>query len=224
MKAENVSLIFYSHSSYSDLWEIFTSSVEEFCGIEFKEYLFLTDSGEIQAKYKRSLYKNEEEYSKRVLSALNEIDTEFVIVHHEDMFFHAPVDTEKFLTSVNTLKEHEDISFIKYLKAGSPSDINRLSRYRDERDFYLIKSDFDYVFTVQPNLWRVGDLKKLLQEFDLNGWKLETDTRGYCRSNNTQGLCYFTGEEGKRGMFHWDSIVYPTVNAISKGKWITSEY
>ena len=224
MKVSNTSLIFYSHSSYSDLWEVFTSSVEEFCDIEFTEYYFLTDHGECTPKYKKVIYENEQEYSKRILNALNQVKTEFVIVHHEDMFFQDKVNNDMFSNSIDKLKEYEEISFIKYLKAGTPSDINRLSRYKEERDFYLIKSNFDYVFTVQPNLWRVEDLKKILEEFNLNGWQMETDTQQYCRRKNLQGLCYFTGKENKRGMFHWDSIVYPTVNAISKGKWITSEY
>jgi len=223
-KVDDVSLVFYSHSTYNDLWDIFTSSVEQFLNMNFEKFYFLCDEGDIGGKYIHCKYDNNAQYSKRLLSVVEKIDTKFVIVHHEDHFFHGPVDVDRFLLSKKVLAENPTISFIKYAKAGTPWDILRLSQYSYYKDFNLIRSDFDYVYTVQPNLWKTENLKKFLSNFDLNGWQMETDTKEYCAVNNIQGLCYYTGTEVKRGTLHWDSSIYPTINAISKGKWTTSQY
>ena len=221
-QVDDVSLVFYSHSTYSDLWDIFVSSVDKYLTMEFKKYHFLCDEGQVDDKYETHHY--DVQYSKRLLSVIEKVETEFVVVHHEDHFFHAPVNEEKFLISKNVLKQNDDISFIKYAKAGTPMDIMRLSQHKNYKNFNLIRSDFDYVYTVQPNLWKTSRLKEILNRFDLNGWKLETDTREYCVLNNIQGLCYYSGNERQRGKMHWDSSVYPTINAISKGKWTISHY
>jgi len=42
---------------------------------------------------------------------------------------------------------------------------------------------------------------------------------------NFKSCYYFDGTESKRGMFHWDSNIYPYFNsAITKGKWNLSDY
>ena len=36
---------------------------------------------------------------------------------------------------------------------------------------------------------------------------------------------YYTGSEKKRGMYHWDSTIYPYfATAVVKGKWNFSDY
>ena len=59
----------------------------------------------------------------------------------------------------------------------------------------------------------------------LNIWEFEAQVQSFCREQDYNCFYSFAGTERKRGLFHWDSDIYPAIcTAIFKGKWTMTEY
>ena len=56
-------------------------------------------------------------------------------------------------------------------------------------------------------------------------WEFENNSNSLMQYLNYSSCYYHEGTENKRGMFHWDSIIYPYIaTAVVKGKWDYESY
>jgi hypothetical protein len=223
---KDVAIIMYSHSEYSDAWQMFFGQAKKYLSDIKKKYI-LTDKALdlIPDDWAVIEYKNEDSYSKRVASCLQEVEEEYCIFHHEDMPLYKAPDIRKLKEFKDFLDEEEDISYIKLVKGGLYPDNHVDVKYKDCDNLFSLDEGGNFVFAVQPSLWKTEDLLKLYKITKINHiGEFETNATEICRYMKIKGLYCYMGED-KRGMFHWDSNVYPYIcTAISKGKWNTSEY
>ena len=228
---ENVSFIIYSHSSYSDLWEVFFERTQKHLGYECSEYfLFVDEVPEnkkevIPSNFKVVQYSNDQTYPERLLTCLEKVQTECFLFHHEDMILFKDVDKDIF-TEYVALMHSQDIDFIKLLKGGAPQDTIADRPHEGCSSLRHTPENAQYVVAIQPSLWNKQSLVKLLENHKkLNIWEFEAQVQTYCRENNYNSFYSYIGTERKRGLFHWDSDVYPAIcTAIFKGKWTMTEY
>ena len=69
-------------------------------------------------------------------------------------------------------------------------------------------------------------MKKIFENSDAENNRFVQEYIGnvLCKNLNINGLLCYTGEP-KRGIYHYDSYVFPIIaTAITKGKWNVSEY
>ncbi len=112
-------------------------------------------------------------------------------------------------------------SFVKLIRGGNGEGKS------DEvfSELKKIDSTFDYIFAIQPSIWKTSKLIELLEHSGGDSiWEFEIAAQKTCRDRNIFG--YYVDDGGiKRGRFHWDSKVYPYIaTAVVKGKWNTKEY
>ena len=102
------SLVFYSHSDYSDAWGPMFGQTDKYYDKSYKKYLFVNE-GEYEIPDDWTLIKYDDTlpYQQRVASCLEKLDSEDKIVfHHEDMFLFSEPDFEK-LSEIDRMIEDE---------------------------------------------------------------------------------------------------------------------
>ena len=218
----DLSIVMYSHSEYSDVWKMFFGQINEhFHGTAIKKYI-IADKGMDKVPETWNLIQYDEAlpYNKRVAQGLDEIDTEYCIFHHEDMPLYSRPDFVK-LDLCKKLLEEDDLDYIKLIKGGESRDIP----YKEHDGLFKIPHNSQYIFAVQPTLWKVDSLKLVYEKTMVDSIRdFEPRAQEVCKYFKINGLYTHNGEP-KRGEFHWDTDVYPYVaTAIVKGKWNLSQY
>jgi len=212
-------IIVYTHTDVSDVWSPFFGQTSEYLS-DFKKYIFINSNSDlIPNDYITCVYDDNEVYRKRFLSCLRQIDDEYVIIHHEDMFLYDKPDIDRLINYKNRLTNQ--YSFIKLIRGGNGEGQS------DEvyPELKKIDKSFDYIFAIQPTIWKTDKLIELLEYSGGDSiWEFEIAAQKTCKDRNILG--YYVDDGGiKRGRLHWDSKVYPYIaTAVVKGKWNTKEY
>lgn len=224
---KNTAIIMYSHSDYSDVWPIFFTQTDKYFQ-DTKKYVFVDKHVDnIPSDWQTILYNANDTYDRRVESCLEQVDEEYCIFHHEDMPLYEEPRYD-LLDSFRRILENEsdEVSYIKLIKGGIYADDHKHDRFEPHRDLYKIENNHPtYMFAVQPSIWRTEDLLAVYSETDIDHiHEFESMASQACKQLDIFGLYCYHGEN-KRGLYHWDSSVYPYIaTAIVKGKWNMSEY
>lgn len=218
---KNISIIVYTHTDYKDVWPPFFGQAKKWLPDDYKKYIFVNKlDKDIPKDYIVKTYDDSKIYTKRFAHCLAQVDTEFCILHHEDMFLYGAPQIDKIVEYSKILTE-EGYDFVKLIKGGETRDIP----FKDYTDLKVIPQNSNWIFAIQPTLWKTDKLLQLYSHAEGDTiWKFETQSQKWCKANNIKGL--YSHKDGKqRGKFHWDSVVYPYVaTAIVKGKWNLREY
>lgn len=218
---DNLAFVLYSHSSLEWILQTFVGQQQECFPINCPKYLFYDKYLDLP-EYKYLQYSNEDKYSKRLLTCLDQIDEEFVLIHHEDMIFFDDVDMDHFSYYLEVMRT-SDVSYIKLLKGG----LSQKPAQSYMEGIYVLQDDEPYKYAVQPAIWRKSDLLNILKHFD-NCSIYDLEVGGVAKYMFEKGYkCLFTYNEGdrKRGMYHWDNSKYPFIaTALNKGEWNMVEY
>tara|TARA_B100000131_G_scaffold249469_1_gene242761 strand:+ start:4658 stop:5395 length:738 start_codon:yes stop_codon:yes gene_type:complete len=222
----DIPVICYSHSEYSDVWDIHFGQLNKNLPTSNK-YLFTNDvNRDISDDIKVILYDDKLSYSKRVLSCLEQLEDDIVLFQHEDMILYDGVEVNKLNSIIDFLKEY-DIDYVKLIKGGHNDDI-KLENMPIDNLYYIPHRDLS--FAIQPTLWKIDKLKDICKNAEQSSLvgnvavgNFELSASEYINNSDIKGLYWYSGEK-KRGMYHWDSKIYPYGNMIFKGKWVYSEY
>jgi hypothetical protein len=228
MIENNIAFICYSHSEYSDVWDMFFGQLDKYLP-NIKKYLFTDKVNKIIADDINVItYDDKLSYSDRVSYCLSSIDEEICLFHHEDMVLYNSPDLES-LNKLYELLINYNIDYIKLLKGGHIEDI-KLEDIPINSLYYIPHTGYKLSFAIQPTLWKVNKLLEVYKNSStttLTGNKaagnFELSASDYINNSDILGLYWFNNET-KRGAHHYNSSVYPHGNFISKGKWVYSEY
>ena len=211
-------ILLYTHSDYSWVWEYWHQQTDKFLG-NFKKICLLNSNSSFREDYHVIKYDDKLIYKDRILSCLNNInDEEIVLFCHEDMFLYDKPNYE-ILTQYIDLIKNEKCSLIKLIRAFEnlqSSDIHE----------NLLKNSYKQLFSIQPTLLKIKTLKYIYKNVPgKNIWEFEANTsKEYL--NDLISLCSFVqNKDKKRGKFHYDSSIYPYIcTSVVKGKWNFKEY
>jgi hypothetical protein len=212
---KDITLLMYSHSSYSDVWGPFFKQAEKYTP-EYKKALFSNDDvGKTPKNWSFIKYEDSCTYS-----CLEHIDTELCFLHHEDMFLYA-MPNKELMAVYEDVVLNDNIDFIRLLRSVDNPSFN----YKGISSLYPIPHYSQYFFSVQPSICKTESLKKIYKNTKINHiHDFELNVQQVCRNLDMKGLFHYNNEP-KRGMYHYDSSVYPYVaTAIVKGKWNMSDY
>lgn len=213
------SIVLYTHTDVKDVWSPFFGQTEKYLKDYNKYILVNKDDESIPSNYTKVYYNDSSRYIDRLIETLEQINEDYVLYQHEDMFLYDKPDTK--LLNDFTSKITDDKPFIRLMRGGNgvgPSDV-------DFKDLKLMDTSFQYIFAIQPTIWRRDKLIELLKNTEGRDiWDFEVKAQKTCRDRNMIGY-YIDDGSPKRGKSHWDSKIYPYIaTAISKGKWNVKEY
>lgn len=222
---KNTAFILYSHEDYNDAWSIFIGETAKHFRPDIQKYFFVDSGAHIPSGisdrgYRIIRYNEDKSYPERMLECLSQVEEEYVIIHHEDMFLSGPVDVDEIKKYLEVM-ESDGVDFIKLIKGGVAKEVP----YKDSGTLFEIPLDSEYVFVIQPSIFKKAFLERLYARFCTKSiWQLETDTRGWCREQGVKALyCFRNGIQ--KGRDHYDSDIYPFIaTGILKGKWNMREY
>jgi hypothetical protein len=186
-----------------------------------KIYIFVNKlSAEFPASWVQIVYDDTLRYQERFSSCLMQVEEEVVLFNHEDMvLYDAPDYTE--LERLSGIVENGGIDILKLFRGEASNNMatNRIYHniYENVNGLY---------FAIQPSLCKKSKLLKVYQCTPGDTlWEFETNAGTVTRYQKIKSCMYYKGNEPKRGLYHWDSEIYPYVaTSVVKGKWNMSEY
>lgn len=215
------SLVFYSHFDYSDVWPLLFKQTDKYYP-NHKKYLFtnkandLVPEGWIVVKYDENL-----SYQKRVFECLKSVEEEILIFSHEDMVLYAEPDYIE-IEKLSKLLKISDIDIIKLIRAEYTQEPYRKQYLYNN----VYENPYNLYFAIQPSLCKKNKLSKIYE--DTGGktiWEFESESSRTALVNRIKSCMYYRGTENKKGLYHWDSEIYPYIaTAIVKGKWNFESY
>ena len=211
-------ILLYTHSDYSWVWKYWHQQTDKFLQ-DFDKICLLNSNSSFRDDYLVIKYNDELTYKNRVLSCLNDIDdNEIVLFCHEDMFLYKKPNFEIIDEYINLIK-NDNCEVIKLIRAFENLDKSNLHEK-------LFKNPDKQLFSIQPTIIKVKTLKHIYKTVPGdNIWEFEANTsKKYLK--DLISLCSFDPDvDKKRGKFHYDSSVYPYIcTAVIKGKWNFKEY
>lgn len=190
MNNSKVSILVSSCDKYYEAWMPFFTLLNKYwVECNFPKYL-LTESSSYTDFDVKTINCQSNEWSSRLLYALDKIDTEYVLFLLEDFFIMGTVDNEAIKRYVSYLDNDENMSVI-YLKTIAGQKTTS-SEYPE-----LIKMEAGkkYYMNFQAALWRRKDLMGIIKP-GLSPWDIEEELSRsmepgdfYCVKNSSYTDC-----------------------------------
>lgn len=219
-------LVVYTHSSYSDVLEVFVGEFSRYWNAYFS-LIIACDAdglGDVKAVCEQTsatitsfiCYDDSVEYSLRVQQVMAQlIDHQYVIFLHEDMVPTAKPDMAVLDELRNYLIVH-DLSFLSITRNTTYESKKRVSKN-------ISCSSTGYRYVVQPSFLCPPAWIKQLSTLPrpMNIWQLE---EFFKTSPDTVYFCD-QPESLLRGEAHYETLSLPHIStAITKGRWNFREY
>lgn len=207
----NVPVVVYTHTDMKDVWPMFFGQLKKYVG-DAKIYVAVNEDDSYLSDYIRIIYDDSKKYTERWKQILPQISEEVILFLHEDMILFDSINIQ-FIEKYFTYVKNKEASSIKLILAG---DIFTQSTFENT----LVQNEYSK-FSIQPTIvTKEVFLTTLNNVSELNIWEFE-------QAILSTGKDYMVriGGEKKRGLYHYDSLVFPYIaTAINKGKWNYSEY
>lgn len=206
-------LVIYTHTDMEDIWPVFFDTIKEYMS-DYKTYVFVNKhSDSIPSNFIQVHYDDSLKYTERLHGCIQIVKEDVILFTHEDMILYST-------PNYDLLKRYEG-----YVENGKANGIKLISSTpnnffeKSKLDETLVTSGFSK-FSIQPTILRKETFSSLFENKSYSIWEFEDQV-------DEAELHFMSriGGEKKRGIYHYDSSVYPYIaTAINKGKWNISEY
>tara|TARA_A100001515_G_scaffold143525_1_gene144870 strand:+ start:3080 stop:3793 length:714 start_codon:yes stop_codon:yes gene_type:complete len=211
--------VFYSHYDYSDIWPLMFGQSKKYLNDKKKYFITNKINDKLSDDWNVIYYDENMSYQERVYNSLKRINEEIIIFHHEDMFLLNEPNWNVMKRLINSVNE-DKVDLIKLIKA-SYNENTHIAKQKN-----LFHNPHNLLFSIQPTVIKKDKLIKIYKYTKgQNIWEFENNSNSLMQYLNYSSCYYHEGTENKRGMFHWDSVVYPYIaTAVVKGKWDYESY
>tara|TARA_B100001094_G_scaffold113793_1_gene109816 strand:+ start:1346 stop:2017 length:672 start_codon:yes stop_codon:yes gene_type:complete len=185
-----------------------------------KKYLVTNETqGQVINNWTVINYDDKKPYQQRVYESLEKIKEDVVVFHHEDMFLMKEPEWKTIDKLVNLVNE-DKVDLIRLTKGSYDNSVH------DKFDEHLFYSPKNLLFSLQPTIIKKEKLIKIFKYTKgQNIWQFEANSNSLLEFLKYRSCYYYQGIENKRGLYHWDSIIYPYIaTAVVKGKWDYQSY
>ena len=164
----DVSLLIVGYDPYKDVWDHYFELLERYWPERPKTYLA---TNELTPDYNNVTVipaGKDAEWSKKVIVALEQIDTPFVVLLLEDFFTTRPVDSSK-LAELLTYMKKDNLNYCKLLNQSKIKG----KIYDGKKYIRITNSDDEYGISLQPSIWRKEFLSETVGTENYNAWIFE---------------------------------------------------
>jgi len=204
-------IVVYTHTDMKDIWPMFFGQLKKYIS-NTKVYVAINQNDSYLSDYIQILYDDNKKYTERWKQILPQISEKIILFLHEDMILFNSIKVDYIKKYYNYIKNNE-VNSIKLILAGDTFSESSI-------DSTLVYNDYSK-FSIQPTIvTKEFFLTTLNSVGQLNIWEFEQAV-----SPNGRDYMVRIGSEKKRGLYHYDSLVFPYIaTAINKGKWNLIEY
>jgi hypothetical protein len=204
-------IIVYTHTDMKDIWPMFFGQLKKYIG-DTKVYVAVNEDDTQLSDYIRIIYDDKKEYTERWKEILDKVEEETFMFMHEDMILFDKLNFQMLEKCIGYVND-EMLDSVKLILAGDTFIESTI-------DITLVTNQYSK-FSIQPTITRKGVFKEKVNTISpLNIWEFE-------EAITTTGRDFMVrvGGERKRGLYHYDSLIFPYIaTAINKGKWNLIEY
>ena len=194
------SILVMSSDGYSDLWEPFASSFKRYWSDCPAQIYLATESMESDNILFKSIKCGKEMvWTERLGCALNQIDTDYLIMLCEDYLLYDVVNNREIDELMNMAKAYKAGNL--RLVPNPKSD----RRFAENKDFFTYEKEVPYRISMQAGIWAKDYLMKYAN--------LNTNIRGFERLGSQRSNLY------NDPILTTERHVFPFVDSINKGKW-----
>lgn len=227
MSLGNFTILVYTHSEYSFLWKPFINLMQKYCEKGIPIHFLYNSCSDVNtvnslvpSEWVKHTYNNNTIWSRRVLDALNKINTKYVLYLHEDW---VPIGDIKIKIIKDMMefmdKKNADI-LLSYMICGRlHSKYLQSSEEFSNYENYSFFKEIDHCF--QPAIWKKSTLEELCQLNKRVNQNEDSDTRKLmCKKN-----CYCIQHVKTINTIGTsNSLFYPHMHAIHHGLWTFKRY
>jgi hypothetical protein len=207
-----VPILTYTHSDYEDVCKLQLHQLQKY--LPNQEVIFASNKPlKFESDYYSSIYYDDsKKYTDRLKEILTQVGDRIILFQHEDMILYNQVNVD----IVNKYVDYVNNGLANGIKMNYIKSDDIVSSFDDT----LISNSYSK-FSVQPTIIKSSTLLDLIDTMEsLDIWEFEKNVPII---DNMYVAKY--GNVRKRGILHYDSLVYPYIaTAINKGKWNMSEY
>lgn len=207
----NLPIVVYTHTDMKDIWPMFFGQLKKYVS-NTKIYVAVNEDDSYLSDYTIVKYDDSKVYTERWKQILPQISEEVILFLHEDMILFDSIKPDYIKKYFEYVKNGE-VNSIKLILAGEYFSESSI-------DSTLVFNEYSK-FSIQPTIVTKEFFTNVLNSVDeLNIWEFEQAIAGTGRDYMVR-----IGGEKKRGLYHYDSLVFPYIaTAINKGKWNLNEY
>ena len=227
MQIQDLKWITHTHTDCYDVCKIYDGEMpSKLWGDQFWENHYYLINSEYKSKKeelklsgKFFYYEDYLFYPLRLLNILSNINSEIIVLDHEDMILYDKANLDEINKALNLI-EKKNLDSIRFIK-----NINAKYNKIENSQVEIIDKKSEWIFSIQPSIWRRDSLISVLRRnLNVNIWQLEYKSQKVVRKLGIN-IGVLAGDGKKRGKFHCDSEYYPFIaTALFKGKWTISEY
>ena len=226
-----ISLIINTVTKNKDVWPMFFGQLEKHLpkNIFNEKHIFVNHCDEnFPSDYKVSYFEADKVYREQFVSCIGNVSDQYCVYISEDYILYNDMRSDLIEGFVKVLNNNEELSFVRFLRGGV---VDLMHRYDSYVNLYKLYNYMPYFYTNQAALWKTKDLHKIhdcgpnlhIANKDAEN-SFEFQASKTCEKLGMSGVFYYNGES-KRGMYHYDSEIFPHIStALVKGKWNMSEY
>ena len=204
-------IVVYTHTDMKDIWPMFFGQLKKYVN-DTKIYVAINEDDTQLSDYIRIIYDDSKKYTERWKEILPQISEDIILFLHEDMILFDSIKPE-YIKKYFTYIKNGEANSIKLILAGEYFSESSI-------DSTLVFNEYSK-FSIQPTIVSKDVFLTTIDNCGvLNIWEFEQQIP-------TTGRDYMVriGGEKKRGIYHYDSLVFPYIaTAINKGKWNLNEY
>jgi hypothetical protein len=217
-------LVIYSHSSYSDCWDMVINQAKKFMPKNCTTIILLSEDSEnsknifaklnLGERIKLKTYQDSQTYTERLRTSFEDLSKKWEILYfiHEDMPLYAPVDGHY----LNALLHYFSNSQEFYIKLIDTTSVDKKFDHPVFPDLKWNAGGFS--ISVQPSLMKAKGMISFLTNFKCSIYDFE----------KIISKCYFKASAVAGQKLVGYALInerFPhVVTAISKGKWVISQW
>ena len=211
---EDLRMVVWSHSTYSDLWPMFFGQLKENAPF-FKKTLLVEKKVDFNYEDIDFLVNDENlPWCQRLINCLEKIDEKYIVWMLEDFIIYDAVDIKDIFRLKKFLDDNNEYSFVRLIRSGIVKAGKKL-----KDNIYEVPKNNIYLYSLNAAIWKKEDLIKLFTKYrpDKLFGAIEIEASKICREIGIRG-CYIYNDEKIRGKLHYDSSTLPhTMSAIKGG-------
>lgn len=199
-KLNNLAVLIIGYDGYKDVWNHFVYFINKYWAERPKTY-FATS--ELEPEYENiEIVKAGvgSEWSKKAFTALNKIDTKYVLLLLEDFFIMDYVDNEK----ISEILKFIEVNQVKFYQLTTQYISNYFiegKTLKDNKYIHIIPKNKKYGINLQAAIWNTDFLKQIIGQGNYNAWTFESNN-AYIKDYDENKLEYLIDERNILHILH----------------------
>lgn len=210
--SDNLTIVVGSCDAYADIAELYVKFLRKYWPDCKYPILVVLEQKKINLPGVRVINSNEgEEWVSRIIRALNEVKSKYVLLTVEDLFLCRPVN-DGWIREILNIMDKENLLYYEF-----PVKIHRKKRnekkFKNYNHIYSIAKNKPYGINMGTAIWEKNELIRILNDGIETAWDIENYflEKSYANKDSHDCYEYYVCDDGS---------AIKLAHMIKKGRWI----